>query len=254
MANKYNWLAGVATVAATAVPLGAAQAQTVNQSALYGADSAFILPNGAVSFGGTLTDPRGGVSGAGKDGDLALSFGLGNPIDAVGVQLDMNITGTDPVFDSGAFNIKVARSLYLSDDLVVFGAVTASNLAPWGDAEGEDVTWTGTVTGMTEIATQSAIYPVMMTVGYGSNTTLLSAGQSDTGEGMFAGVGVGVAKYLGVSVSGTENQLNAGVSIGVPGVPELGITLGVNDVTDNMDRKQKTLSVSYTLTDPFGGR
>lgn len=254
MANKSKWLGRLAVVAAAAVPVGAAQAQTVNQSALYGADSAFILPNGAISFGGTLTDPRGGVAGSGKDGDLALSFGLGNPIDAVGVQVDMNITGTDPVFDSGAFNIKVARSLYLGDELVVFGAVTASNLAPWGDAEGEDVNWTGTVTGMTEIATPNVIYPVMMTIGYGSNTTLLTAGQSDTGEGLFAGIGVGVAKYLGVSISGTENQLNAGVSIGVPGVPELGISLGVNDVTDNMDRKQKTLSVSYTMMDPFGGR
>ena len=251
MAQNYKWLAAAVIAAA---PFGAAQAQTVNQSALYGADSAFILPNGAVSFGGTLTDPRGGVSGAGYDGDLNVSFGLGNPIDAVGVQLDMNITGTDPIFESGAFNIKVARSLYLSDDFVVFGAVTASNLAPWGDAKGEDVTWTGTITGLTEFSSGTVVYPVMMTVGYGSNTTLLSAGQSETGDGMFAGVGVGIAKYLGVSISGTENQLNAGVSIGVPGVPDLGITLGVNDVTDNMKRKQNTLSVSYTILDPFGGR
>lgn len=247
---------GVAAVASAAM-LGLSSTATLAKDSanvtMFGADAAFLLPKGNMYFAGTLTDPRGGIAGADMDGSLAFGAGFGNPIDAVGVQVDVNITGTDPLGDSGGLGLKLGRALVLQPNHVIFGSVAASNLAPWGDAAAGDTRWNVTVSGMTQIDGPTLIHPVMWTVGYGSDAVLVTPGSSTTEEGFFAGVGIGVTKYLGVAVSGTENQLNAGIGLKVPGVEGLNVSFGVNDITDNMERKQKILSVSYSINNVFGG-
>ncbi|MBR9764748.1 MAG: hypothetical protein GYB53_14770 [Rhodobacteraceae bacterium] len=202
---------------------------------------------------GSLSDPRGGVAGNDMDGSLAFGAGFGNPIDAVGVQVDVNITGTDPLGDSGGLGLKLGRAVSLQPNHVVFASVGASNLAPWGDAKQGDTRWNVTLSGLTQLEGPTLIHPLMWTVGYGSDAVLVTPGSSSTEEGFFAGVGIGVTKYLGVAISGTENQLNAGIGVKVPGVDGLNVSLGVNDITDNMERKQNILSVSYSINNVFGG-
>ncbi|WP_010141969.1 hypothetical protein [Oceanicola sp. S124] len=220
---------------------------------MFGADSAFILPHGGVFAAGTLSDPRGGIAGNDMDGDLSFGAGFGNPIDAIGFEVDLNITGTDPLFDSGNLTLKAARALLVSDNNVIFGSAAVSNVAPWGDAKLGDTTWNVTVSGLTQFEGPSLVHPVMWTVGYGSDAVLSTPGSSLTEEGLFAGVGVGLTKYVGLSVSGTENQLNAGLGFKVPGLDGVSITYGVNDITDNMERKQQMLTISYSKLNVFGG-
>lgn len=254
-----KFCAGVLLTAAIAV--AASSQQSFAQAGLkasanvtmFGADTAFVLPHGGMYFGGTLSDPRGGISGNDSDADASFGIGFGNPVDSIGFQADVNITGVDPFLDSGNLTLKAARALALRPNHVVFGSLAVSNVAPWGDAKLGDERWNVTVSGMTQIDGPQLVHPVMWTIGYGSDAVLSTAGSSLTEEGLFAGIGVGVTEYFGVAVSGTENQLNAGVGFKVPGAEGLSISYGVNDITDNMERKQQMLTVSYSLTNVFGG-
>ena len=63
-------------------------------------------------------------------------------------------------------------------------------------------------------------------------------------DGAFIGLGVGVSPNLSVSLSATETQLNAGIGFGIPEFPNLSIGMGIFDVTDNVERRQFSLSVS----------
>lgn len=248
------FLAATATVAASSqesfAQVGLKDSANVT---MFGADTAFVLPHGNMYFGGTLSDPRGGISGSDTDADASFGIGFGNPIDSIGLQADVNITGVDPFLDSGSLTLKAARALALRPNHVVFGSLAVSNIAPWGDAKLGDERWNVTVSGMTQIDGPKLVHPVMWTVGYGSDAVLSTPGSSLTEEGLFAGVGFGVTEHFGVAVSGTENQLNAGVGFKVPGAEGLSISYGVNDITDNMERKQQMLTVSYSLTNVFGG-
>nr|WP_319248089.1 hypothetical protein [uncultured Celeribacter sp.] len=242
-----------AMIAALMMGLGSgASAQSVANVTMFGADTAFILPSGGAFVGATLTDPRGGVSGNDWDGDIALGMGFGDPITSLGFEVDLNITGVEPFMDSGAFTLKAARALALQPNHVVFASLGVGNFAAWGDADESDENWNVTVSGLTQIQGNRMIHPLMWTVGYGSDTTLSEAGSSLTEEGLFAGLGVGVTEYMGVSVSGTENQMNAGLGFKIPGLDGWGVSLGMNDITDNMDRQQKVLSISYSTLDLFG--
>ncbi|WP_163852306.1 hypothetical protein [Pseudooceanicola aestuarii] len=260
MFEKLGKFSAVAALSAAALTAGATAplAQAAKPSAsvtMFGADTAFILPHGSIFMGATATDPRGGVSGAGTDGDLSFGAGFGNPIDAVGLEVDVNVTSlSDDFGDSGSLTLKVARALLLQPNHVIFGSVAASNLGAWGDDKASDERWNVAVSGLTQIEGPALVHPVMWTVGYGSDSVLSTPGSSLTEDGLFAGVGIGVTRHLGVAISGTENQLNAGIGVTVPGVDGLSVSYGVNDITDNMNRKQQMLSVSYTLTDVFGGR
>jgi hypothetical protein len=221
---------------------------------LFGAETAFILPHGFGYIGATLTDPRVGIAGSGRDGDLSFGAGFGNPVSAVGVQVDVNITGIFNGFaDSGSLTLKTARALVLQPNQAVFGAVSISNVAAWGDAAVSDAQWNMTISGLTQIEGPTLIHPIIWTVGYGSDAVLQATGSSLTTAGFFGGVGVGLTKNTGISVSATQNQLNAGIGLKVPGLNGVSISYGVIDITDNMERKQHSLSVSYTLQNIFGG-
>lgn len=245
--------AAVLGAAGLAASTAAGFSQDTANVTMFGADTAFILPRGDMFVGATLSDPRGGISGNDMDGDMSFGAGFGNPIDAVGFEIDVNITGLDPFLESGNLTLKASRALLLRPNHAVFGAVSASNLAPWGDDKLGTERWNATVSGMTQVQGGALIHPVMWTLGYGSDAVLSTPGSSLTEEGFFAGLGVGLTKSLGASVSGTENQLNLGLGFKVPGIEGVNVSYGLNDITDNMDRKQHMFTVSYSLSDVFGG-
>ena len=76
-------------------------------------------------------------------------------------------------------------------------------------------------------------------------------GTGNKEDGVFWGMGVGVAEFMSFSVSGTENQVNAGVGLRIPGVDGLNITVGQYDVSNKHKRTQTAISVSYSIR--FGG-
>lgn len=220
---------------------------------MFGADTAMPIPRGDVFFGLTYTTPRGGVKGRGGDGDLSFGAGFGSPIDAIGFQATANITSVHPsdFGDSGSFGFKAARALILQPNHVVFGAISAGNVGAWGDGKGSDATWNVTVSGITQIDGAALIHPVMWTIGYGSDAVLSTAGSSQTEAGLFGGVGIGVTRNIGFSVSATKSQLNAGIGFSIPGLDGVNVSYGINDIANNMKRRQQTLSISYNIADFF---
>lgn len=247
-------------VAALALPLtlalaltlpGAAGAQVANLG-MFGADTAFILPKGAVYAAGSLMDPRGGIPGNDRDGIVSFGAGFGDPVTALGLQADLNVTGTDPFGDGGNMTFKVARMVYHAPAHVVFASAAVGNVLPWGDEKGRDTRWNMTVSGLTSFQGPTLLHPVMWTAGYGSHAVLSTPGSSLTEEGFYGGVGTGITTWLGAGVGFTENQLNAGISLKIPGLEHVGITYGINDITDHMDRRQQVLSISISKSKLFG--
>ncbi|MBL3566753.1 hypothetical protein JMM61_16175 [Rhodovulum sulfidophilum] len=245
---------GAATLTMTdSIAFGQSVVKDSANVTMFGADAAFTLPKGDMYFGATLSDPRGGVSGKGTDGDMSMGIGFGNPITSLGFELDLNVTELEPFGDSGNFTLKTSRALLMRPNHVIFGSAAVSNLAAWGDSNVGNERWNATISGLTQFEGADLIHPFMWTVGYGSDAVLSTAGSSLTEEGWFAGVGIGVTETFGMSVSATENQYNVGVGVRVPGIEGLNVSYGVNDITDHMDRKQQMLTLTYSLNDVFGG-
>ena len=48
------------------------------------------------------------------------------------------------------------------------------------------------------------------------------------------------------------DSLNAGIGFKIPNLDNISFSYGINDITNNMKRKQQTLSISYSFTDIFG--
>lgn len=55
------------------------QMKTSANVTIFGANTAFTLPQGDKFVSATIADPRGGVQGEDIDGDLAFGAGFGNP-------------------------------------------------------------------------------------------------------------------------------------------------------------------------------
>jgi hypothetical protein len=66
------------------------------------------------------------------DGVIGLGFGLGNPVQNVGLQLGVTLVDVTAPFRDGAFNVKIHRRLP-SDFSVALGI---QGLATWGDTDG----------------------------------------------------------------------------------------------------------------------
>jgi hypothetical protein len=255
---KYPFLSSVILISLCVSYSSGVYAQSSMKSSanvtMFGAGTAFTLPQGDGFIGATIVDPRGGVQGSGSDGDLAFGAGFGNPFKSVGFEVDVNVTSLKDNFaDSGSLTLKASRALFAQPNHVVFGSISAANLGAWGEAKASDESFNLTFSGITQIDGYTLIHPLMWTLGYGSDPVLITAGSSQTEEGIFAGLGLGITEYFGISLSVTENQLNSGVGFKIPGLDGVSISYGINDITDNMERKQQTLSISYSLTGIFGG-
>ncbi|MBF9028772.1 hypothetical protein HKCCE3408_00065 [Rhodobacterales bacterium HKCCE3408] len=211
----------------------------------FGAQSAIPSPGGTGYVGLNYANPRGGVSGAGADGDAGAGYTFGNPVDAVSLTFGLSVTSLDRFGDSGALSLSVARVIGIGDRSLTFLGASASNLAAWGDAAAAPEGYTIQISHLLAIPTRRGERPVQVTAGHGNRTTVEDDGSGRIRAGGFVGLGVGVSEHLSLGVSATGTQLNAGLSLGLPDVPALSISLGVFDVTDNVDRRQVSLGVSF---------
>lgn len=214
---------------------------------IFGAASAIPAPGGTAFVGATYANPRGGVSGDGGDGDLLAGYTFGNPVDLVSVTAGVQITGLDPFGDSGAFSLSLARLLRAGGNSATFVGGAASNLLAWGDARAFDEQYSGYVSHAFAAPSPMGEVPLQVTLGFGTDTTLDEDGSGDLEDGIFYGLGVGLTRNLSASISGTETQLNLGVGIAVPAIPGLGVSAGVFDITDNVERQQVAVTVAFSF-------
>ena len=210
---------------------------------VFGAASAFPSPAGTGFVGLTYANPRGGIEGEGPDGDAGAGYTIGNPIENVSLTFGLAITSLEGFGDSGSLSLNAARALSIGSQSLTFIGASASNLAAWGDAEDSPEAYAAYISHLRTFPVGSGELPVLFTAGYGDQITLDDAGA--VGDGFFVGVGVGVAQNLSVSLSATETQLNTGISFGIPDIPQVSVSMGIFDVTNNVDRRQFSLGVSY---------
>lgn len=243
---------GDASFAQTAGPVQAPTSSLSNSAVVLAFPGGFgvptaVAPRSGTGFAGvTYGNPRGGVSGAGGDGDIVAGYSLGNPINGVSFTLGLAITGTEPLGDAGSLSLSASRLLRAGGKSATFFGVSASNLAPWGVDARRPAMFSAYVSHLVAITAGQIEIPVQVTVGYGTDSTRQSNGSGTLEDGPFAGIGVGVSKIASLGVSATRTQLNLGATLTVPNVP-VSVTFGVMDVTNNTDRRQFSLSVGLAF-------
>lgn len=215
--------------------------------AIFGANSAIPAPGGTAYGALTYATPRSGIPGNGGDGDLSLGYVLGSPVDGISVTGAVNITSLEDFGEDGSFDLSVARMLRASGNSATFIGASAGNLGAWGSAKLSGEAYSAYISHLVGVQTANGEIPMQFTLGYGDKTTRADDGTGTMGEGFFAGVGVGLTETLSASISATETQANIGVSMAVPQVPGLGLSLGVYDVTDNTSRQQTALTVGFSF-------
>lgn len=219
---------------------------------VFGAGSAFIAPGGAAYGALTYTNPRGGVAGRGGDADVSLGFGLGSPTENIGVNVGLDITGTQPFGDAGSFSLTFARALSTTSKSATFASVGASQLGAFGTSRGSAVKYTAAVSHLTSLGSAGNEFPLMVTGGFASKNTFSRTQIGQLSDGFFVGAGLGVAPNMSVSLSATQTQLNVGTSFSIPGIDGVSVSVGVYDIANTVQRRQTALTVSYSASQLFG--
>lgn len=215
---------------------------------MFGVASAVAAPAGARFVAFSYVNPRGGVRGSDGDGDLAIGYTVGNPIDAVSATVSVNILGLQPFADSGNVSITLSRLLRAGGNSATFIGLGAGNLLGWGVARNNTQSYTITASHLVGVATASGLeIPLQVSAGYGNQTTLSTDGRGTSGPGAYIGLGVGVTEAMSVGISATRTQINMGFSLNVAEVPGLGLSLGVFDVANKTNRQQLSLGASFAF-------
>ncbi|MEM8882382.1 MAG: hypothetical protein AAGC82_17480 [Pseudomonadota bacterium] len=210
---------------------------------IFGSPSAFPSPGGTGFAGLNYVNPREGIEGNGADGDDGAGYTIGNPVENVSVTFGVAITSLQDFADSGSFSVSAARAVSITQQSLTFVGASAGNLGAWGDAQESPESYAAYISHLRALPTGAGEIPVQFTIGYGDETTFDEDGET-IGEGAFVGLGVGVAQNFSLGVSATETQLNAGVGFGIPELPSVSVSMGVFDITNNVERRQFSLGVS----------
>ena len=213
---------------------------------VFGVASAVAATGGSGFVALSYANPRGGVANGGGDGDFAFGYSIGNPVDAVSATISVKVLGLEPFGDSGNVSLSLSRLLRVGGASATFLGLGVGDLLDWGDANGGSPVYTLTGSHIWAVTTAGGVeIPMQLSVGYGTDTTLSDDGRGRISQGGYVGFGIGVTETLSASLSATETQLNVGFSLSVPDVPGLGLSVGMFDVTDNTNRQQLSLGLSF---------
>ena len=204
-----------------------------------GTPTAYGASLGQAYFGGGLYFPFD-KSKDRNDGSLSLGFGLGNPFNSVGVEVNIDITsvGGGPGFDfgdSGGVGFKLHR--YLGNNAAV--AVGWSNPIKWGDVNLAEDTFYGVFTRSFFLQPGNPQHNLPLTVSLGLGTgAFRSKGAIEADENsinFFAGLGVRLFPQVSLVSSWTGSILNIGASFAPFKNTPIVINAIIADVTENLD-------------------
>lgn len=227
--------------------MGALMTEPTANPSNFGVTGGFGLPRGAFAVSASYTDaePQGKDDFVSGDGSLGAAIGLGDPYEAVGLDLSLGIISVGDDFgQDGTVGVRLHRIL----PGFVPGGVSSvsagvSNASRWGDAEDLDRNYYGAFS--TTLPTPSGVSS-MITVGYGSNVD-----KNSTDGAIYGSLGIGWNAYVNTTAawSGEEMILSAGFK------PFLDrnviITAGAGDVTDEIDNRRFLLTVAWFTQDLF---
>ncbi|WP_310429392.1 hypothetical protein [Chamaesiphon sp. VAR_48_metabat_135_sub] len=193
-----------------------------------------------------------------SDGEAGIGIGLGDAVNAVGVELSysLNSFGTSTGFGSGAFNAKVHRRLG-EDTAVAIGWNQFAKIqfgggqnGPGSDYPNNSYYAVGTKIFRTREDINQAFSRVAVTAGVGSGVFLPSdpnGGLDRTGLNVFGSLGVRVARPVSAIVEWTGDDLGAGISIAPFDNFPLVITPAVRDITGGGDGARFILGASVAF-------
>lgn len=241
-----------ATVAAIAVGLaaGGAQAQSVAElerltaqleAALAGTSVAIdtrrragiaAVPSGfglsggtaSVSLSGSYGPPRAGPGSPRLDASTSIAAGFGNAATAVGVEVGLVNTSFRNFGASGFFTLGVNRQFDIEGGTASV-ALTASNIAGWGNSKNNPVAGTLVASFVYSINGR----PAMATIGAGSRLT------RNNEAGIIAGFGIGVAPDWALSAGVVGDSPIIGASYFPPALPGASINISLRDLDRGSD-------------------
>lgn len=136
--RRYALLPALVAAASFGVTADTASAQGRSFTQAFAATTA--TPSGFGLHGGTLGLAFSGSYGPVRfdgqrwDASTVASLGLGDPVNGLGFQIDVNNTSFRNFGASGYLSLTLHHMFQTNPDGVYSVALTASNLAPWGDS------------------------------------------------------------------------------------------------------------------------
>lgn len=184
------------------------------------------------------------------DGSSVIGFGLGDPVDEIGIEVNAAIISlADRFADAGAVGFKVHKVFPEAGNLGV--ALGWSNPIRWGDAQDAENTMYAVATkGIRLRPQQSNELPLTVSLGIGTGG-FRSKGAIKAGvntANVFASAGLQVMPELSLISNWTGNQLNLGVSAAPFRQLPVVFSAGASDVTGNTEGGTRLLfNVGYSL-------
>ncbi|WP_461429387.1 hypothetical protein [Gymnodinialimonas sp.] len=214
---------------------------------VFGVNSAIPPVGGTGYIAGTYVNPREGIPGADSDGEISIGYTFGNPIDGLSFSIGANITGLEPLGDSGNFDLSIARAIQVSDTAMTFIGASAGGIGAFGTATVDEEAYSLYISHLTDVGLGASRMPIQVTVGYSDHIERATDGSGQIDEGFFYGIGLGVSPNMSLSVSGTETQYNLGGTVTFDAVPGFSLSGGVYDVTDLTNRQQVSLTAAFSF-------
>ena len=225
--------------------LDALAAQTeelpLGNASTVGVASGFGLPSGVGFAVAALSDTRERGQGNGADGSMALGLGFGDSINAVGLEVILNITSVLPsdFADSGTINVKFSRNIDTNSAI----SLSVSNAVKWGDAKNNDVGTTFAYSRRFALQGRSA----MISAGYSSNI-----GTLDDEPGGFVGFGLALTEKTSAGLSWYGDEWVAGLNTIVTILGEdIQAGISYSDLTNQNTDGRLNLTFAITRADLY---
>lgn len=213
---------------------------------IFGIPSGFAAPRGVGFVSGALTNRRDRRATGGFDASLVLGFGFGDARRGIAVTPLVDITSVTPskFGTSGKIGVSLAREVVSGPRWIGSVGLDLGNLVTWGDSKVLDQTWSLAYSAVRPAGPRHAM-PLMVSFGYGTGIS-----KRGTDDGAFAGLGLGVSEYVGVSLGWYGDEAIAGVNLWPDDEKNMQISLGVGDINNRVGGRRLLLSVS--LSKAFG--
>ncbi|QHV01373.1 hypothetical protein [Synechocystis sp. CACIAM 05] len=196
----------------------------------FGVPSAFGPSWGDIYISGTGATPGNDRDGQ-VDGSISMGFGLGDPVENVGLNFAYNIGSINNFGQNGTFDMSASRMVYQDPITAVAIAAGWSDFARYGGNAVQDSTVWGTVTSYSFLRPDDPVnkLPLLLSLGVGGGYFR----QDPASTGVFGGVGLQIAPQVGVGIQWSGVGLNLGLSfVPVPTIP-LTLTATGTDLTNN---------------------
>ena len=218
------------------------------------------VPSGFGLSGGNLSISASGTYGPERspeddsddksDASTAVAIGFGDPVSAVGVEFGLVLTSFRDFGASGFLSVGINRQFAFEGGVTSIN-VSASNLAPWGDAEESEVSYS--VVGSVAYAIGNT--PMVTTLGYGTSYGT-GFGFSDDDcfvdcEGFVFGIGAGISETWAISAGVVGDHSMIGATYFPATVEGLSANIWVRDAEDS-DSATFGVDLGF-ITNVFGG-